>query len=111
METEFDRITQAACDAFVLSIQEARYYDAHEDLEAVWFPRRFEDDDEVKLWKGFINAAVCFELIKKGRPKPSEVAWQTYLKYLPLLQGCNSKHCSTYVKIVHLLENTRNTHV
>lgn len=106
METEFDRIAQA-CDAFVLSINEKRYYDAHEDLEAVWFPRRFEDDDEVKLWKGFINAAVCFELIKKGRPKPSEAAWKTYLKYLPLLEMCHSKHCSTYVKIVQLLENTR----
>ncbi len=106
METESNRITQA-CEAFVLSIKEERYYDAHEDLEAIWFPRRLEDDREVKLWKGFINAAVCFELIKKGRPKPSEVAWKTYLKYCPLLKVCDSEHCPTYVKIVQLLDNTR----
>lgn len=106
METEFERITHA-CEAFVLSLKEGRYYDAHEDLEALWFPRRFEENDEVKLWKGFINAAVCFELISKGRPKPSEIAWKTYLKYRPLLEMCNSKHCPTYVKIVQLLETKR----
>jgi len=106
LETEFERIT-SACEAFLLSIKEERYYDAHEDLEVLWFPRRFEDDNEVKLWKGFINAAVCFELIQKGRPKPSEIAWRTYLKYLPLLKVCDSKHCSTYVKIVKLLEEKR----
>ncbi|MCX6061117.1 MAG: DUF309 domain-containing protein [Campylobacterales bacterium] len=106
METEFERIT-SACEAFALSIEEKRYYDAHEDMEALWFPRRFEDDDEVKLWKGFINAAVCFELIQKGRPKPSEIAWNTYLKYRLLLEVCDSEHCPTYVKIVQLLETTR----
>lgn len=106
METEFKRITQA-CEAFVVSLKEERYYDAHEDLEAIWFLRRFEEEDEVKLWKGFINAAVCFELIKKGRPKPSETAWKTYLKYRPLLEGLESEHCSTYVRIVQLIEDKR----
>ena len=54
----------ASCEASIQSLEEGRYYDAHEDLEQIWFPRRFEDDNEVKLWKGIINAAVCFELIK-----------------------------------------------
>jgi len=106
LETEYERIT-SACEAFLLSIKEERYYDAHEDLEAIWFPHRFEDDDEVKLWKGFINAAVCFELIRKGRPKASETAWKTYLKYRPLLEALKGEHCSTYVRIVHLIEDIR----
>ncbi|MDP3464185.1 MAG: DUF309 domain-containing protein [Sulfuricurvum sp.] len=106
METEFERITQA-CEAFSVSLEEGRYYDAHEDLEAIWFPKRFEDNKEVKLWKGFINAAVSFELIQKGRPKPSETAWKTYLKYRPLLEGLEGQHCSTYVRIVQLIEEKR----
>jgi hypothetical protein len=99
-------ITQA-CEAFIHSLEEERYYDAHEDFESLWFPRRFEDNDEVKLWKGFINAAVCFELIKKGREKASETAWKTYMKYRPLLESLTGEHCSTYVKIDQLIQNRR----
>jgi len=106
LETEFERITHA-CEAFVLSLKEERYYDAHADLEALWFPRRFEEDEEVKLWKGFINAAVCFELIQKGRPKPSEIAWKTYLKYRTLLGTFETAHYEMYVKIDTLIQNRR----
>ncbi|MEE8588924.1 MAG: DUF309 domain-containing protein [Sulfurimonadaceae bacterium] len=48
----------AYLDRFVKCLDEERFYDAHEALEEVWFPRRFEDDMEMKLVKGFINAAV-----------------------------------------------------
>jgi len=96
-----------ACEAFVRSLEEERFYDAHEALEAIWFPRRFESNDEVLLWKGFINAAVSFELIKRNRPKPSEAAWQTYLKYLPLLENLVAPHKELYVKISKLIENIR----
>lgn len=94
----------ALCEAFVLSIKEGRYYDAHEDLEQLWFPRRFEDNDEVRLWKGFINAAVSFELIKRGRWKPSESVWQNYCKYSPLLAELVTPHKELYVKISRIIE-------
>ena len=93
-----------AFEAFVRSIDEGRYYDAHEDLEHLWFPRRFEENDEVKLWKGFINAAVSFELIKRGRIEASQRAWETYLKYLPLLEILVTPHKELYGKIAQLLE-------
>lgn len=96
-----------ACEAFLTSLEQERYYDAHEDLEALWFPRRFEDNDEVKLWKGFINAAVCFELIKKGRPKPSEVPWKTYLKYVALLESLETEHKHIYVTMMQSIQNKR----
>lgn len=93
-----------AFDAFVKSLEEERYYDAHEDLEAIWFPRRFEENDEVKLWKGFINASVSFELIKRGRPGPSEKAWGNYLKYRVLLEQIDSLHYPMYVTIAQMIE-------
>ncbi len=102
MAKESATITKA-CEAFVISLHEGRYYDAHEDLEAIWFPMRFEDDDEVRLWKGFINAAVCFELIRKGRSDPAKKAWGNYQKYLPLLGAFETLHYEMYVKIVKIL--------
>lgn len=106
MAQELTNITEAF-EAFVLSIREDRYYDAHEDFERLWYPRRFEDDDEVKLWKGFINAAVCFELIIRGRKEASERAWQTYLKYSLLLDNLVTPHKQLYVKIVQIIERKR----
>jgi len=88
-----------ALENFIVSLNESRFYDAHEDLEEIWFPRRFEENDEVKLLKGFINAAVSFELIKKGRQQASEKVWKNYLKYLLLLQSINSPYLDTYKKI------------
>lgn len=106
MAQEFTGITEAF-NAFTLSLTEGRYYDAHEDLEPLWYPHRFEDNDEVKLWKGFINAAVSFELIKRGRPKPSEIAWQTYLKYRVILDTLITPHKELYVTIDILIHTRR----
>ena len=98
----------SACEAYMKSLHEKRYNDAHEDLEALWFPRRFEKDDaEVMLWKGFINAAVCFELIKLGRPKPSETPWRTYEKYVAVLDTLETEHKEIYVTMVTLIEKQR----
>jgi hypothetical protein len=71
-------------DEFLLALDEERFYDAHEALEHLWFPRRFEDDDEIKLLKGYINAAVSFELIKRGRKDSAKKVYNVYLKYKPL---------------------------
>lgn len=103
MAQEFDALAEA-CEAFLLSIREGRYYDAHEDLEVLWYPRRFEDNDEVRLWKGFINAAVSFELIKRGRPSPSRIAWDTYRKYYRLLDTLETPYYPLYVTIIRLIE-------
>lgn len=109
MAQELTGITEAF-DAFKCSLKEGRYYDAHEDLEQLWFPRRFENSDEVRLWKGFINAAVSFELIKRGRPKPAHTAWKTYLKYRSLLDSLVTPHKELYVTISCLIEHT-STHL
>ena len=94
-------------DRFVTCIDETRYFDAHEALEEVWFPRRFEDNDEMKLIKGFINAAVSFELIKRGRPEPSSRVWKNYEKYKVLLENVKSPHLGRYKELALYLENKR----
>ena len=91
-------------EKFIKCINEERYYDAHEVLEEAWYPRRFEDDKEVKLLKGFINAAVCFELIKRGRHKQSKKVWVNYLKYRPFLFQIDSTNQNDYYQLSRLIE-------
>jgi len=92
---------------FTQCLQEERFYDAHEALEEAWFPRRFEDDKEVKLIKGFINAAVSFELNKKGRILQSKKVWQNYLKYRQFLFKINSPYLNEYYQLSRKLEFLR----
>jgi len=92
---------------FLVCLDEKRYYDAHEAIEELWFPRRFEKTNELQLLKGFINAAVSFELIKLGREKPSQKAWSTYIKYRPLLYKIDSPFLNDYHTILRTLENKR----
>ena len=103
MESKYEELIKE----FILCIDEQRYYDAHEALEELWFPRRFEDNNEVKLLKGFINASVSFELIKRGRSKPSDKAWANYIKYRPLLYKVSSPFLNDYHKISRLLESIK----
>ena len=94
-------------DDFISRLNQEKFYDAHESLEQIWFPRRFEDCDEIRLLKGFINAAISFELIKRGRPDSSKRVWKTYLKYKPLLHQINSKYLPEYHSIVIHVEKIK----
>jgi Domain of unknown function (DUF309) len=94
-------------DRFVKCLDEERFYDAHEALEEVWFPRRFEDDMEMKLVKGFINAAVSFELTKRGRQNPATKAWGNYEKYRPLLDAFASFNTPYYRRLALRVEAMR----
>jgi len=89
---------------FYLFIKKCEYYEAHEVLEDVWFPRRFEKDEDILIIKGFINASVAFELVKKGRMEAAKKAWKVYLKYSPLLENSTSEHLLIYKEIEQLLE-------
>ena len=94
-----------ALENFLLCIDEKRYYDAHEVLEVIWFPRRSEQDNEMKLLKGFINASVSFELIKRGRPQASKRVWTNYLKYRQYLYKIESSYLNNYHYVARHIEN------
>jgi len=94
-KAEYERLI----NQFISYINEAKYYEAHEALEEIWFPRRFEDNVEMKLIKGFINAAVSFELIKRGRPESSQRVWKNFEKYIILLGTFESPHNSRYKEL------------
>ncbi len=94
-----------ACEEFIRLIEAGEYYEAHEVLEEVWFPRRFEKDDEIFLIKGFINASVAFELHRRGRMEPAKKTWQVYLKYRPMLEKVEeSKNAPLYRRTDEMLK-------
>ncbi|WP_226960539.1 DUF309 domain-containing protein [Sulfurimonas paralvinellae] len=92
-------MTQIKIDEFAKCLREERFYDAHEALEALWFPRRSEKSAEVMLIKGLINAAVSFELIKRGRIPQSKKVWQNYLKYRQFLFKIDSPYLNDYYQL------------
>mgnify|MGYP002629879722 CR=1 FL=1 len=95
-------------DEYLKCLDERRFYDAHEALEEVWFPRRFEKSNEVQLLKGFINAAVSFELYKLGRKEQSKKVWTNYLKYRQLLFKVESQYLNEYNQMSRYVERINN---
>lgn len=93
-----------ACEAFISLVEAGEYYEAHEALEEIWYPRRFEAGDEILLIKGYINASVAFELLRRGRRHPAEKTWQVYLKYRPLIERLDSPLTPLYRRIETVLE-------
>lgn len=98
---------QKEIDAYILCLDEERFYDAHEMFETIWFPRRFEKSNHMLLIKGFINAAVSFELTKRGRPNPATRAWKNYEKYIPLIDTFESVNTPAYRKLAQKVEALR----
>ena len=92
-------------EEFKVCLHEERFYDAHEALEEIWFPRRFETTHEVQLLKGFINAAVSFELLKRGREAQSKKVWSNYLKYRQLLFKVEVSYLNDYYQLSRIIED------
>lgn len=94
-------------DEFMQCLDEKRFYEAHDALEHIWFPRRFEKSDETNLLKGYINAAVSFELIKRGRKDSAQKAYNVYLKYKDLRLRVDSPYSKKYEEIENKIESIR----
>ncbi|MDH5464226.1 MAG: DUF309 domain-containing protein [Thiovulaceae bacterium] len=79
-------------DVFCSLLDQSLFYEAHEALEALWFEHRFEKCDEIRLVRAYINAAVSFELIKRGRPKAALKPWGFFQKHFELIQKVPQVH-------------------
>jgi len=98
-------------ELFVQNLRNQNFYEAHENLEALWFERRFEISDEVSLLKGFINASVCFELYKKGKTEASKKVWNNYLKYKNLIETIDSVHKEKYLLFIDEIERIKKSFI
>lgn len=100
-------LLRARSEEFLLCLEQKRYFDAHEVLEVLWFPRRFEKSSAVYLLRGLINAAVSFELLKRGRKEASARVWKNYLKYRPLLEEIASDERDHFNMMIEKIEKIK----
>ena len=77
------------CEKFIEYIKQQKFYEAHEILEELWYPKRKEKTPKVLVIKAFINASVAFELQKRGNSDGAIKVWNTYCKYAPLVEKTN----------------------
>jgi len=66
MLTQQHDLQTALCN-YLLLLQKASYFDAHEVLEEAWHPMRKSNHPLSNLIKGLINAAIAFEHLKRNR--------------------------------------------
>jgi len=98
-------------ECFIQNLRNKNFYDAHEDLEVLWYERRFEESDEVRFLKGLINASVCFELYKKGKTEQAKKVWNNYLKYRDLIEGIDSAYKDKYLLIIDEIERIKKSFI
>ncbi len=89
-------ILQVQIEDFVKCLQKRRFFEAHEALEYIWFPLRNRELQEVKLLRGYINAAVSFELYARGRKEASQKVWKNFIKYQELIEDIHPQHKRHY---------------
>lgn len=89
---------------FIKLINNEEYYEAHEVLEEVWFPNRKKSDPDTFLLKGFINASVSFELLKRGKKDQAIKVWKNYEKYIVYLDSCSPNNLKIFKDIKLILE-------
>ncbi len=90
---------------FEQALQKGEFYKAHEILEEIWFPKRRSAEAVYLVIKGFINASVSFELIKRGKKPQAQKVWKNFQKYAPLIEECENReelmHTKKTIEVVH----------
>lgn len=91
---------------FINVVRENAFAQAHEELEQTW--RRWKNDplkrEESYILKGLINGATALALITLNRPDSSKRVWETYEKYLPLIDTLPSENTPLYQEAKELLD-------
>lgn len=107
IEVDLELKLEKKFNKFIDLILENEFFKAHEILEEIWFPiRKDKNSIKVKILKAFINSAVSFELIKRGRLSASKVPWSNYKKYISTLKDIDDKEkLEFYLKIVKTIES------
>jgi len=82
-----------------------KFFEAHEVLEEFWFPRRKSKTRDVLIIKGFINAAVAFELKKRGRINNSKKIFNVYLKFSKLIKEDDKEFIDLKIFIDNFAKN------
>jgi hypothetical protein len=72
---------EGAIKVYLKLLDEEEYFEAHEVMEEAWHPLRLKKHPLANLTKGYINAAITFEHIKRDRKNVKEKAKKVLASY------------------------------
>jgi len=72
---------EGAINEYLRLLDEEEYFEAHEVMEEAWHPLRLKEHPLANLAKGFINAAIGFEHIKRNKKNASKKAKKVMESY------------------------------
>jgi hypothetical protein len=78
---------EGALKEYLKLLDEEEYFEAHEVMEEAWHPLRLKKHPLANLTKGFINAAIGFEHIKRERKnahKKAKRVMESYERHIHL---------------------------
>jgi len=94
---------EGAIKVYMKLLDEEEYFEAHEVMEEAWHPLRLKKHPLANLTKGFINAAIGFEHLKRNRKnahKKAKHVMESYERHIHL--------CSSEIKYFTLFEEAKN---
>lgn len=81
------------------------FHEAHEVFEGYWFESRHDKTAIIYTIKGFINAAVSFELFKRGKISQSDKVWKNYMRLIKIEQISNSTTMEKFTELKYFLDD------
>jgi len=72
---------EGALKTYLKLLDEEEYFEAHEVMEEAWHPLRLKKHPLANLAKGYINAAITFEHIKRNRKNVKQKAKKVLASY------------------------------
>ncbi len=93
---------EGALKEYLKLLEDEAYFEAHEVMEEAWHPLRLKKHPLANLTKGFINAAIGFEHIKRNRKnayKKARRVMESYERHIHL--------CKEGIKFFSLFEEAK----
>ena len=103
---------EGALKAYLKLLDEEAYFEAHEVLEEAWHPLRLANHPLKNLVKGFINAAVSFEHLKRNRTDAERKARRvmaSYERHIGLYDE-TIEHAALFKEAYTKIENLKSTY-
>jgi len=97
---------KSALEKYLELLDTEEYFEAHEVLEEAWHPLSLKKDPLANLIKGFINAAISFEHIKRKRKNMHSKAQRVIASYERHKHLCmqNIPHYELFKKALQKIE-------
>jgi len=103
---------ESALKQYIVLLEDKKYFDAHEALEAAWHPLRLSKDPLANLLKGLINGAVALEHIKRGGENYAGRAQRVVVSYERHKSLCTEgiEHYRLFSAACQKMERLKNEH-